>query len=85
MQTNALIEGDRFTTYTYDLFNRLVKLVDGSATSSYTYNAEDYRVNKTTANDYGQNEMFYFYEGDKVLLEADSQGAITAINTLVLI
>ncbi|WP_242631549.1 RHS repeat-associated core domain-containing protein [Sedimentibacter sp. zth1] len=64
------------TLYSYDNFNRLVMLKEGSTTSTYNYNAEDYRVEKTVEN----NTTLYLYEADKVILETDSTGNQLAKN-----
>jgi len=64
------------TIYSYDNFNRLISLKEGSTTSTYKYNAEDYRVEKTT----GESTTLYLYEVDKVILETDSTGTQKALN-----
>ncbi|WP_242631550.1 RHS repeat-associated core domain-containing protein [Sedimentibacter sp. zth1] len=64
------------TLYSYDNFNRLIMLKEGSTTSTYNYNAQDYRVEKTV----GNNTTLYLYEADKVILETDSTGNQLAKN-----
>ena len=62
--------------YSYDNYNRLTKLIEGTTTSTYAYNAEDYRVEKTVNNKLEK----YLYEADKVVLETDGAGIETARN-----
>ncbi len=64
------------TIYEYDNYNRLIKVKEGNQTSSYKYNAEDYRVEKTV----GTSTTLYLYEADKVVLETDSNGNQRARN-----
>ncbi|MCL6457767.1 MAG: hypothetical protein K6T85_07155 [Gorillibacterium sp.] len=54
----------------YDLWNQLSQTSDGSGITTYTYNAQGYRVEKTVN---GQTTR-YVYDKDKVILELDSQG-----------
>ncbi|CRZ34850.1 RHS repeat-associated protein [Herbinix hemicellulosilytica] len=68
-------------TYQYDGFNRLIEYRQGDTRAYYTYNAEDYRVRKSVFSLDDVLDVLYFYEGDKVLLEADISGYITARNT----
>ncbi|QSX04825.1 S8 family serine peptidase [Sedimentibacter sp. zth1] len=64
------------TLYSYDNFNRLIMLKEGSTTSIYNYNAEDYRTEKTIN---GETTL-YLYESDKVILETDNTGNQLAKN-----
>lgn len=48
--------------------------------AQYSYNAEDYRVGKTVADENGIKNTRYFYEGSRVIMEADGTGNITAHN-----
>lgn len=61
----------------YDVWNQMIKTVDGDKALEYMYNGEGYRVEKKV-NDQATR---YMYEGDKVVLEVDGQGNETAKNT----
>ncbi len=82
--------GSIVTSYTYDLSQRLVKVVSGTATSTYAYDALGRRVTATdsTGTTYfaylGPREAFaqlgtaktdFVYLGSKLLLRYDSAGA----------
>ncbi len=63
-------------SYEYDLWNQLVKASTGDGTSTYKYNGEGYRTEKT------ENGVLTrsLYEADKVVLETDKNGKETARN-----
>lgn len=63
-------------SYEYDLWNQLVKASTGDGTSTYKYNGEGYRTEKT------ENGVLTrsLYEADKVILETDKNGKETARN-----
>ena len=75
------VSGSAIRRYTYDGFNRLVSYRSGDTSAAYTYDAGDYRVAKQTTGSAGEGYTRYFYEGSRVVLEADADGAITAHNT----
>ena len=62
--------------YEYDAFNRLRKAIDGGMESIHTYYPDGQRAAQTTGNETHR----YFYEGDKIVLETDSNGTQTARN-----
>ncbi|KUO70373.1 MAG: hypothetical protein APF77_03395, partial [Clostridia bacterium BRH_c25] len=61
----------------YDVWNRMVKTIEGDKTILYKYNGEGYRVEKAVNDQITK----YMYEADKVILEVDGQGNETARNT----
>ncbi|HWR60163.1 MAG TPA: RHS repeat-associated core domain-containing protein, partial [Clostridia bacterium] len=60
----------------YNVWNQMVKTIDGDKTLTYRYNGEGYRVEKAVNNQVTR----YLYEADKVILELDGQGNETARN-----
>lgn len=66
--------------YTYDAFNRLTGYSKGDTVAFYRYDAEDYRTGKTVITEDYVTDTLYFYEGSRVLLEADISGEVTAHN-----
>ncbi|WP_207559206.1 RHS repeat-associated core domain-containing protein, partial [Ruminiclostridium hungatei] len=60
----------------YDVWNQMVKATTGEGTSTYKYNGEGYRTEKT---ENGKTTRS-LYEGDKVILETDENGKETARN-----
>ena len=58
------------------MWNQLVKATTGEGTSTYSYNGEGYRTEKT---ENGKTTRS-LYEGDKVILETDENGKETARN-----
>lgn len=67
-------------TYSYDPYNRLISYEDGSVSAQYTYNAEDYRTGKTVTESGTTTETHYIYEGNRVIMETDENGTVTARN-----
>ena len=63
-------------SYEYDVWNQLIKASTGEGTSTYKYNGEGYRTEKT------ENGVLTrsLYEADKVILETDKNGKETARN-----
>lgn len=61
----------------YDAFNQLIESNTATGTVKNSYNGEGYRTVKTV----GTNSTYYYYEGDKVLLETDATGSVKAKNT----
>ena len=71
------IAGDSSSTfYQYDVWNQLVKSVEGSSIDTYAYDGDGLRVQKAV------NGVVtgYLYENDKVVLEVDGSGNQTAKN-----
>ena len=66
--------------YTYDAFNRMTGYEADGVTATYSYNAEDYRTGKNVIDSSGNKNIQYFYEGNRVIMEADSSGCITSHN-----
>ena len=64
------------TRYTYDNYNRLISTKSENSTSTYSYNAQGYRTDKTVN---GQTTK-YLYEYDKVVLETDGEGKQISFN-----
>ena len=62
------------TIYSYDNYNRLIKLKTANKTTAYKYNAQGYRVEKKT----NSKTTRYLYEYDKVVLETDENNNQTA-------
>lgn len=60
----------------YNVWNQMVKTIEGDKTILCKYNGEGYRVEKSVN---GQATK-YLYEADKVVLEVDGQGNQTARN-----
>ena len=75
------VSGSAIHSYTYDGFNRLTSYQSGDTIAAYTYDAQDYRTGKRVQSPAGEEITRYFYEGDRVVLEADASGTITAHNT----
>ncbi|WP_270164504.1 S8 family serine peptidase [Paenibacillus sp. SYP-B4298] len=63
-------------SYTYNVWNQMVKSSSGSGTVNYAYNGEGYRTKKIT----GNQTTHYLYESDKVVLETDGSGKVLARN-----
>ena len=63
--------------YSYDVWNQLVKTVEGDKKVQYSYNGDGLRVGKTIN---GQLTR-YLYEADKVVLEVDGNNNQIAKNT----
>jgi len=61
----------------YDVWNQMIKTIQGDKTIRYRYNGEGYRVEKSV----NDTTTKYMYEADKVILEVDGQGSETAKNT----
>ena len=63
-------------SYEFDVWNQLIKASTGEGTSTYKYNGEGYRTEKT------ENGVLTrsLYEADKVILETDKNGKETARN-----
>jgi RHS repeat-associated core domain len=68
--------GSDLVVYDYDIWNQLVKSVEGSNTLTYNYNGEGLRVQKTV----NGTLTNYLYEYDKVVLETDNNNNQTARN-----
>ncbi len=60
----------------YDVWNQMVKTIEGDKTVLYRYNGEGYRAEKSVNDEITR----YLYEADKVVLEVDRQGNETARN-----
>ena len=65
----------------YDGFNQLTSYQSRDTIATYTYDAQDYRTGKRVQSPAGEEITRYFYEGNRVVLEADASGTITAHNT----
>ena len=62
--------------YEYDVWNNLVKTIDGQNIVEMTYNGDGQRVSKGS----GGSLMRHMYESDQVILEVDGAGNQTAYN-----
>ena len=62
--------------YEYDVWNNLVKTVDGQNIVEMTYNGDGQRVSKSS----GGSVTRHMYESDRVILEVDGNGNQTAYN-----
>jgi YD repeat-containing protein len=60
----------------YNVWNQMVRTIDGDKALTYQYNGEGYRVEKKVNDEITR----YMYEADKVILEVDGQGNETARN-----
>ena len=61
----------------YDVWNQMIRAIDGDKAIEYRYNGEGYRVEKSVNN----LTTRYMCEASKVILEVDGQGNQTAKNT----
>ncbi len=62
--------------YEYDVWNNLVKTIDGQNIVEMTYNGDGQRVSKSS----GGSVTRHMYESDRVILEVDGNGNQTAYN-----
>ncbi|MDQ6423102.1 S8 family serine peptidase [Paenibacillus sp. LHD-117] len=67
---------DGTAQFVYDGWNQLIQIGSGSGGSTYAYNAEGLRTQKTV----GGETTLYLYEYDKVILEVNGKGQTKARN-----